>query len=387
MQGSKKRSVLATLLLSVAMLVATMAPAMAEEHAQDAVVDGKIWVCKYVGVPGGTVSHIINPSVNSLPSGVEPVVGAQWQDAHGQKLGSIVVAPFSTIEDCPGEQPEEPGDVLDADVTVSSPSICLGDEITVTLHNLGSSVAASFSGQLTWPGVPSPLAVGPYVVPVGESSPVGPPFSDTPSVLGTYTINWTATGGDGLIDSGSVSFNVTDCSSPETCPPGMTGTPPNCVPPPPPPSTPGPDPVVSVSALGSQICPDGVTNQIDYLIGGANWVNGTLTVGDSVVPVTPGSFGSLPWPTDGDGLLVASVVGTLQVDGQAPVEFGPLSPDDDCLEVLEAVEEEPEAEEDTEVLDETESLPRTGASTILLTLLGLMSLASGGALLGRRSRR
>ncbi len=62
----------------------------------------------------------------------------------------------------------------------------------------------------------------------------------------------------------------------------------------------------------------------------------------------------------------------------------------DCAEVLAEVIEQPEEkpvpEPETEVLAEVETLPETGASALLLTLMGLLSIGVGGGMIGTRKR-
>ncbi len=490
MRRSSKKSFLTAGFLSLVLVAAMAMPALASHHqvtvcnrtgsetnpyAQTSPPKAQIWEGHGQGGEGGLHPDNIIPPFAAGSQG-----GQSWGDfpglnwtAEGQAIWNNGCKAVSDG----GGGGEEQQEVLDVAVRVSDAEICLGDQVTVTLDNTGSNVEASFSGQLVWPGGPSPLAVGPYVVAAGASSSAGAPLTDTPSVTGTYTIDWTATGGDGLEAFGSASFTVLDdCGEQqpgdpepqeELVQPGVAFVDPTCAAPsgswtgtpiegvayalttgtvgpgnavtvtatageglafldaaedlvyelafdhtfaaltdcgsnetPDPIIDSIPDPivepiVVTTSALGSQICPDGSTNQVDYLIGGANWDTGTLTVGDLVIVVSPGSFGSLPWPVDDDGLQLASVVGTLQVDGQLPVEFGPLTPDAACTEVLgEAEGDEPATvpvvqpvRQDSEVLGESESLARTGASALVLTLLGLFGIASGGAIIRRRDER
>jgi LPXTG-motif cell wall-anchored protein len=171
----------------------------------------------------------------------------------------------------------------------------------------------------------------------------------------------------------------------------------DCTPPPPPPPPPSPqppvEPEVSANLSAEGIC-DIDVNLIDYLIEGENWSTGTLTVlVDGVVVATypdvaPGNFGSLAWPLDADGQPYATISLSLEASGLVRT-VGPIDLDEDCVVVLEdVVDEEP-----TDVIDEVEAeveadgqdeLPQTGIPALALTLLGLLSMGTGGALLRRR---
>jgi LPXTG-motif cell wall-anchored protein len=145
-----------------------------------------------------------------------------------------------------------------------------------------------------------------------------------------------------------------------------------------------------VELQASAVCAEDGVNELGYIVSGTAWATGTLTVSveDAVVQtvtVSANSSGVLAWPTDGD-VPVASVVVSLSVTGSATQS---VQVDAEC-EVLDVVVEEPieESEEEPEVLDEVleeeETLPETGASALLLSLLGLLSMGTGGALLRRR---
>jgi LPXTG-motif cell wall-anchored protein len=149
----------------------------------------------------------------------------------------------------------------------------------------------------------------------------------------------------------------------------LTGS--QCDTPPPPPG-----PQASANLLAGGICPIDVY-LIDYLVEGAEWTSGTLSVlaEDAVVAsyeVTPGSLGTLDWPLDGDGLPYASVSLSLEAGGLVRTA-GPIDLDDSCGEVADEVE------------DDVTTLPETGIPALALSLLGLFGMASGGALL-RRTR-
>jgi LPXTG-motif cell wall-anchored protein len=165
----------------------------------------------------------------------------------------------------------------------------------------------------------------------------------------------------------------------------------NCTPPPPPPG-----PEASANLIAGGICPIDV-NLIDYLVEGENWTTGTLTilVDGAVVAtyndVAPGSFGTLDWPLDADGLPYASI--SLQLEAAGLVRTaGPIDLDEDCAEVggvvivtPTPVDTEPEpTDEEPVVKGEVVTLPETGVPALVLTLLGLLSMGAGGALLRRR---
>jgi len=153
-------------------------------------------------------------------------------------------------------------------------------------------------------------------------------------------------------------------------------------PPPPPPPADDPDPVI-VTFDATSFCID-ESQFIDYLAGGQEWSEGTLTFeyGDTIktLSLAPGNFSMMDWPMDGDApATTVTVTFVVEIEGEDDfVSTQTFTLDEDCItEVLSEVEE-------TEVLDEAEELPETGASALLLGLVGLLSLLSGGALLRRR---
>jgi LPXTG-motif cell wall-anchored protein len=159
---------------------------------------------------------------------------------------------------------------------------------------------------------------------------------------------------------------------------------------------PDPQPEVSANLLAGEICPIDV-NLIDYLVEGENWTTGTLTVlVDGAVVATytdvaPGAFGTLDWPLDADGQPYATVSLSLQAGGLVRT-VGPIDLDETCAEVggvvivtPTPVDTEPEpTDEEPVVKGEVVTLPETGVPALLLTLLGLLSMGAGGALLRRR---
>jgi LPXTG-motif cell wall-anchored protein len=140
--------------------------------------------------------------------------------------------------------------------------------------------------------------------------------------------------------------------------------------------------VVTVDLTAGAVCVD-ETDQLEYLAGGDNWTTGSLTVSaggadlETMADVANGSFGMMAWPVDAEGALYASVTLTLSAEDLSDAVTVPLP--DDCVAV--AVDE-PEPDEVLE--EEEETLPETGASALLLSLLGLLSMGTGGALLRRR---
>jgi LPXTG-motif cell wall-anchored protein len=247
----------------------------------------------------------------------------------------------------------------DTQVDTSAPGV-----VAATCEADGSLTIPSVEGVVytVWQGDPLAEVAAPY----------GP---------GTYTIKAEAS-------SGFVLSGGSDAEWVLTVPARLTGS--GCdrfVPPPP------PAPQVSANLSAEGICEIDV-NLIDYLIEGENWSNGTLTVlVDGVVVATypdvaPGNFGSLAWPLDADGQPYATISLSLEAGGLVRT-VGPIDLDEDCVVVLEdVVDEEP-----TDVIDEVEAeveadgqdeLPQTGIPALALTLLGLLSMGTGGALLRRR---
>ncbi len=160
---------------------------------------------------------------------------------------------------------------------------------------------------------------------------------------------------------------------------------------------PPPPAVIAADLQAVGICVDEVENRIEYLVGGENWTEGTLSIGGEATTVAPGNQGTVAWPMDGD-LLATDVMVVLEVEGHADIEVGPLAPDVECVLVagviVDDTDEEPVvepitpvAQPVTEVLGESvDALPRTGASALVLALLGLFGLGAGGAILRRRPR-
>jgi LPXTG-motif cell wall-anchored protein len=312
----------------------------------------------------------------TIPS-VEGVVYTVWQ---GSPLAEVA-APYG-----PGtytiKAKASSGYVLsedsDAEWVLTVParltgSECASDTEVVTLAPSVVAATCEADGSLTIPSVEGVVYTVWQGDPLAEvAAPYGP---------GTYTIKAAAS-------SGYVLSGGSDVEWPLTVPARLTGS--GCdrfVPPPP------PAPQVSANLSAEGICEIDV-NLIDYLIEGENWSNGTLTVlVDGVVVATypdvaPGNFGSLAWPLDADGQPYATISLSLEAGGLVRT-VGPIDLDEDCVVVLEdVVDEEP-----TDVIDEVEAeveadgqdeLPQTGIPALALTLLGLLSMGTGGALLRRR---
>ena len=95
-------------------------------------------------------------------------------------------------------------------------------------------------------------------------------------------------------------------------------------------------------------------------------------------------------PEDGDVIVMIGAEGQLFVDGTFNADEC-VTPDEDVDVLPDAEEAEPEPvaqglDRAAEVVSEQASLPDTGVSALLLTLMGLLSLGFGGALLRPRKR-
>src|SRR5512135_1073434 len=107
-KGHKRYSFIGKICLfvSAAMMVATLVSILLPSKAVLADSRGKVYVCKYVGIPGiderlQTGQNPIEVSVNTIPPPV--VIGSYFPDAQGRSyvLGFVPMVPEPDREDCP----------------------------------------------------------------------------------------------------------------------------------------------------------------------------------------------------------------------------------------------------------------------------------------------
>ena len=271
---------------------------------------------------------------------------------------------------------QEPAPTMDFGVTVSTQEACLGDEVTVTGTNDGDTDVV-VTGTLTLPDA-TELSLS-YEIDAGEQVEA----THTVDQVGDYVLDLSWTDSEGDTGSVELTVNVQDCTETDPVVDDRDPIQPDPIP---------PDPIVAVIEFDAQsICPD-EEQLVQYLAGGSDWDQGTLAVayGDEVDEYTlvPGNDGELAWPLVGEE-LAGSVTVTFVVDGEVVFDES-FALDEDCWVGVEGIVEEEDDEvevlPEVEEAEDEEELPDTGANALLLGLIGLSSLLTGGALLRRRGQ-
>lgn len=138
----------ATFLAALGALVMSSGVAlMVTATSADAAPATKVVVCKYVGIPGGTLDHIVVVDDNSMPAGFTGDFPYSWTDAHGQTgQGSIAIryadegpppelAKDISLSECPTN--EEQPTLTTAVVTFTDPTCDTAADFSATSPNDG----------------------------------------------------------------------------------------------------------------------------------------------------------------------------------------------------------------------------------------------------------
>jgi LPXTG-motif cell wall-anchored protein len=318
-----------------------------------------------------------------------------------------------------------------------------GADITSALSNHTDPSISHVSGcNFDVPQTDTPVAPGvSFSDPTCESptpswSPktvAGVSYNLTDGTVGpgnTITVSATLAAGH-VLESGATGtfthtfgLTKTDCTViVEQCPPGTTGTPPNCTPPPPPPPPPPPVVTRSLNVDATEVCVAADLSEVIALTFSnvENVATATLNLTSIDSPafsrsieltLSEAPFAPIAWPVDDAGALYANVTATITATGvdatvielaldtiaeecTIVLDVDPIDeeepteePKEETPEIVE--EEEPETAEPTPVtqvrgeVTDAPKMPRTGAPALVLALMGLASMGLGGGLLRRR---